>query len=1057
MLSQLLRFTRLLLANFGNSAARPVLRGVSSLPVAVPPFPGRVRPGIFRSGFFLESLSPMRPLVYGLGAALALLSAIPVQAQTTTGTIRGRVIDAATQNPLAGVTVTFGRRIVATTASGRYEISGLPAGEGVINVKLLGYAPLSRPVTVPSGDAIVVDLALTTQAAVLTELVSVGYGEQRAATVTGAVTSVSSDEFNGGRIVSPQELIQNKVAGVQIVDNNEPGGGLSIRIRGATSVNASSEPLYVIDGIPLAGGAGTGGTLGRDALNFLNPQDIESITVLRDASAAAIYGANGANGVVIITTKGGKRAPSFEYSGTVSAQSQTRLPTVLNGDQFRAAVQEFAPTNTQFVGTANTNWFDQVLQTGVGQEHNVAIAGAGTANDYRLSVNFLDQEGILKQTSVQRLALGLNYNQRLLQDRLSLKFSIRGSRQKDDFTPGGVLGNAVQMSPSEAVFNPSSTTGFFDWPDDILTSPDNPAAILAFARDRGNTIRSVGNVQAQYSLPKLEGLTANLQMGYDVVRAERRQFRASILHDQQRGGGLGFFQDENLSQTNGGLETFLSYTSPKPVGPGTLALTGGYSYLETNSNFERLQVRELASDEFGINAVPDGEVQQPFFDPQDAKLISFFSRFNYNVGDKYIFAASLRRDGSSRFGEGNQWGTFPSVSAAWRLSEESILKGGPFSDLKLRASWARTGNQSFANYQQYSTYTQSGPNARYQLDGQQVPTIRPSAADRNLKWEATRSVDVGLDFGFDNQRFSGSLDFYDKKTTDMIFFVPIAAGTNLSNFLTTNIGSMRNRGVELALRGLIKDGGRTGLSWSTDFTAALNNNELLEINPLSTGAQQILVGGIAGGVGSTIQILTPGQAINSFFVWQHRRDAAGNPIYEDTNEDGTINEQDLYVDQNGDGTINQEDRRAFRNPAPKWIFGHSSYLTYGKFDLGFTLRAYLGNYVYNNVASSQGAYVELTRGRPYNLHASVLETGFVQQQLLSDYYVEDASFLRMDQATIGYNFKLRNQSARVFLTGQNLFTITGYSGVDPTAGLNGIDNNIFPRARTFTGGLSFRL
>jgi iron complex outermembrane receptor protein len=434
----------------------------------------------------------------------------------------------------------------------------------------------------------------------------------------------------------------------------------------------------------------------------------------------------------------------------------------------------------------------------------------------------------------------------------------------------------------------------------------------------------------------------------------------------------------------------------------------------------------------------------------------------------------VRRDGSSRFGAGHNYGTFPSVSLAWRLSQEPIFRGiTGLSDLKLRGSWAKTGNQSFGNYLAYSSYQLGDGQTQYQFGDTIFTTSRPSAVDPNIKWEQTRAFNVGLDFGFANQRFTGAIDWYDKSTSDLLFTVPVAAFSNLSNFVTTNIGSMRNRGIEMSLGARVLQGGEHGLSWQADFTAAHNTNTLRRITPFGGTTLKILAGSASGGVGTFIQVLEPGVPVNSFYVYQHIREN-GKPIYRDVNgsrvdgtPNGTIDQQDLYVDQNGDGIINQDDLRAFHDPAPKWIFGHSSYMALGNLDLGFTLRAYLGNYVYNNVASANGDYSQLSRGgSPYNLTTSVLETGFLTQQLQSDVYVEKASFLRMDNVTLGYSFNLRGQSARVFGSIQNLFTVTGYSGVDPaaniapsptTSSLNGIDNNIYPRSRTFSGGLSLKL
>ncbi|HUX32480.1 MAG TPA: TonB-dependent receptor, partial [Gemmatimonadaceae bacterium] len=505
--------------------------------------------------------------------------------------------------------------------------------------------------------------------------------------------------------------------------------------------------------------------------------------------------------------------------------------------------------------------------------------------------------------------------------------------------------------------------------------------------------------------------------------------------------------------TNTLLETYLNYTAPLNVLPGTIDLTGGYSYSQSNAQYPWFSETGLSTNLLGDNGYPTALVVQNQQNIQDSKLISFFGRANYNINDRYLAAVSIRRDGSSRFGPTNAWGVFPSVALAWRLSEENFFKRfHSLSDLKLRGSWGKTGNQAFANYQQYANYLVGNAQAQAQFGNQYITTIRPSAVDPNIKWESTSSYDVGLDYGFDRQRISGAIDWYTKNTSDLIFTVPVAAGTNLSNYLTTNIGSMKNQGVELSLSADVLQGTNNGLSWTTDFTVSHNTNELVSINPtLAASAQkeqQILTGLVSGGVGTYIQVLEPGKPINSFFVYQQKYDASGKPI-----EGG-------YANLNGDTTssggplINVADRRAFHDPAPKWIIGHTSALSYGNFDFSVTLRAYLGNYVYNNVASNLGSYIELTRASPYNLQASVLKTGFMTPQYLSDYYVENASFLRMDNATLGYRFKYQGRNLRVFGTIQNAFTVTPYSGVDPTAGLNGLDNNIYPRSRVFTGGLN---
>jgi TonB-dependent starch-binding outer membrane protein SusC len=1010
----------------------------------------------------------MRGLRYGSGLLLAAVWVVSLHAQEPGGTVRGRITDEASQAPLQGASVRLGGQATQTRPDGAYVLTGVPAGSDTLRVTMIGYAPVARAVTVSAGETLDLDVALAPQATELAELVVVGYGEQRQGNVTGALTNVTSEEFNKGRVVTPTELIQNKVAGVQVVENTEPGGKTSIRIRGGTSTTASNEPLYVIDGQPLT--AGTGVTTGRDPLNFLNPDDIASMTVLRDAGAAAIYGTNAANGVVLITTKRGQSGQrmKLDYTGSVSASTITRTPSVLNAEQFRAAVEQYAPAvaDTQLL-TANTDWYDAIDRTGFGQEHNVALSGGGTTNDYRVSLNFLDQRGLIQGNSAQRLGLGLNFNQRLASDRLNLRFSLRGSRTVDHFTPLGVLSSATEYGPTQPIEDPSSPTGFYEWPGNSSTSGDNPVAILNLAEERAETYRGIGNLQTEYRLPWVEGLKANVNLGFDASDGKRRNFRPSVLHREQATGRLGQQTRFNPQQTSTVLETYLNYTTPRPVGPGVLDLTGGYSWSKTHIDSLYYEGNGLSSDEGGIeDIVPASNVTNIVFE-QQSKLISFFGRLNYNIEDRYILAASLRYDGSSRFGQANDYGTFPSVSVAWRLSQEPFLRGVKgLSDLKLRGSWAKTGNQSFGNYLAYSAYQLSDNQTVYQFGDTVFTTSRPSAVDPDIKWEQTRAVNVGLDFGFANQRITGAIDYYDKLTDDLLFNVPVAAFSNLSNFVVTNIGSMRNYGVEFSLGARILDGGERGLSWQADFTAARNKNNLRSITPFGGSSLKILTGQASGGVGTRIQVLTPNFPVNSFYVYEHIREN-GKPIYRDVNGDATINDQDLYVDQNGDGIINQGDLRPFHDPAPKWILGHSSYFAWGKWDAGFTLRSYLGNYVYNNVASRGGDYRELTAGSsPVNLHSSVLETGFETQQLQSDYYVQDASFLRMDNLTLGYTFNLRGQTARAFGTVQNLFTVTGYDGVDPAANivppddptitstLNGIDNNIYPRSRTFSGGLS---
>jgi TonB-dependent starch-binding outer membrane protein SusC len=1002
----------------------------------------------------------MRRLRFIVGALPAVLWIAPLHAQQPTGTIRGRVTDAASQQPLAGATVSFGVHRALSQGDGRYIITGVMAGTDTVRARLIGYARGVQGITIGGGDTMTVDLALTAQAVNLSEIVVTGYGTQRAGNITGAVTQVSSEDFNTGRIVSPQQLIDSKVAGVQIVPNNEPGGGVTLRIRGANSATASSDPLYVVDGMPLNLGntnptisgtpvvdASAGLSSGRDPLNFINPDDIESITILRDASAAAIYGVNSANGIVIITTKAGRHGAQIEYTGSTSASSITRIPSMLDAAQFQTAVQTYAPGNVGQLSNANTDWFGLVDRTAFGQEHNVSVSGIGTSNTYRVSLGYLNQDGVIQGTTAERISLGLNYTQRLFNDRLGVRANVRGARLFDQFTPGGVLSNAAQMGPTQPVYDPNAPTGYYNWPGNTLQSADNPLQILNLAKNQATTYRSTGNAQAEYSVPFIQGLKGTINLGYDIAKVTQETFNPSVLHQEIKSGENGYDYRADNTLLNTILETYFNYATPLSGLPGNIDLTGGYSYAQAHGEYPSLTMTGLSTNLLGTNGVAPAQNVTNFLFVEESKLISFFGRLNYNIGDRYLAAVSFRRDGSSKFGPGHQWGSFPAVSFGWRLSQEPFMQNfTSISDLKLRASWAKTGNSSFANYQQYAAFQPSNTGAQVQFGNTFVPTLRPAAVDPDIRWEATSGYDVGLDYGLFGQRVTGSIDWYTKKTTDMIFFTPIAAGTNFSNFLTHNIGSMRNRGIEFSVSARVLD--RTdGLRWTADFTAAHNSNELLAINPVAGAVQQILVGGVAGGVGTTIEVLEPGQPVFSFFVCQQAYQN-GKPV------------ENNYVNQ-ADGTIvtgcSNTNRRAFHDPTPHWILGHTSHMTYRQFDLSFTLRAWLGNYVYNNVASNLGTYQELNRASPYNLNASVLQTGFMTPQYLSDYYVENGSFLRMDNITLNYNFTYGGRQMRLFGTVQHAFTITGYSGVDPTAGVNGIDNNIYPASRTFSAGLNVRL
>lgn len=985
------------------------------------------------------------------GVVATMLAGAPVLAQS--GTITGRVTADGGQ-PVAQAQVNVvGTGVGAVTREdGRYSLMIRP-GTYTLRATRIGFAADSATrVLVTAGGTATANFQLHTAAISLTGMVVVGYGTQEARNVTASIQKVTDSTFNTGRIVSPEQLIQAKVPGVQVVENNEPGGGMSVRIRGGTSVTSSTEPLYVVDNVPLPQGDGglqkNGGvTAGRNPLNFINPDDIESMTVLKDAAATAIYGSRGANGVIVITTKSGAGASGMTFTSSVSNSEVTASPNLLSASQFAAAVAQYAPSNVSKIGTSATDWRGLVQRSAFGQDHALAMSGNRQDMAYRVSLGYLDQQGVIRGTDVKRLTTGFNYTDKLLHNRLAVQANVKGARTQDEFTPGGVISNATIFAPT---LSPFTATGAYTQYTDPL-GPGNPLGQLALIQDQATTYRGLGNMQAKYTVPFLEALSITSDLGFDVANANRTTFLPSTERSQSAFSLGGTFNRATSQQQNGLFDMYGDYVHGLNWMNSTLDVTGGYSFEQTHGDYPTLFAQHLSSDLLGVNGIPSSDLQRTTIYVDDSKLASFFGRANLSIKDRYLFTGSVRRDGSSKFGPDRQWGVFPAAAFAWRLSEEPFFQRfGSLSDLKFRLSWGVNGNQAFNNYQYVSSYDLSNGQALTQFGSTFYTMIRPSAADPAIHWERTASTNAGLDYGFWANRVTGTVDVYNKKTTDLIFRVPVAAGTNLSNYVTTNIGSMENKGVEMGLNVGLVQTQTHGFAWDATFNAAHNTNKLTSISGL--GTDQILTGGIAGGVGSNIQVLMPGYAVNSFFVYEHKTGADGKPVYVEKN--GAPDMLAMYVDQNKDGVINGSDLRPFHDPAPKWILGHTSNMTYGNFDASTTIRAYLGNYVYNNVASNLGNYTAVRGANPVNLDASVLTTGFVAPQYFSDYYVEDASFLRMDNLTLGYTLRnlMQMRNARVFGTIQNVFTHTKYSGIDPTAGVNGIDNNIYPRSRTFVAG-----
>lgn len=991
---------------------------------------------------------------FTLGLILLLTRALLAQSITVSGT----VTDAEDNSPMPGVNVVIKgtSQGTVTDIQGKYQIAANP--NDVLVFSFVGYVSTDRQV----GNQSVIDLALVPDVTSLKEIVVVGYGQQEKKDVTGVVDKVDTKNFNKGPIVSPDQLIAGKVAGVQITQNSgEPGGQTSIRIRGGTSIKASNEPLFVIDGVPIQNDVFNPGGLsgGRNPLNFINPNDIESFTVLKDASAAAIYGSRAANGVVIITTKKGNKNEkgTFSYDGYYSVSQPDMNFQILNAEEFRNVVTAKAANKLGQLGNDDTNWMDEIMRTAQGQNHSMSYSGGSERTGYRASIGYQDLQGIIKTSRTQRVSMDLNLNSSLLKDQLTYNINFKGSYTKDRFSPG-VIGNAASFDPTQPVYNPGSdsTGGYFEFVNDPITV-DNPVSMLNQTQEYGKTYRNIGNIDLEYKLPFVQGLSAKLNVGFDITNGQRERFMPRTL-ESQRSGDKGEVRTEDMLRQNTLLDAFLNYKRDFENIHSSINFVGGYSYQDFSGTYKGFRAWNLDTDIFGLYSARPATKSLPFISIEENRLISFFGRINYAFKDRYILTATVRRDGSTRFSDENKWGTFPSMALAWRVLEENFAHGldNVFSDLKLRVGYGVNGNQEIGNYLYLPTYTYSDATARYQFGNTYVSTLRPNGYDSELKWEQTTSYNAGLDFGLFAGRLTGSMDYYYKETNDLLFDVAVPAGANLTNIITSNIGSVENQGFEVTLNGIVVDS--KDFDWNLSANASYNKNTIKKLDQSNDPTfQGYPTGGISGGVGNNIQILKVGNPVNAFFTYQQLMDDQGNPRKDgvDYNEDGVVNLADMYADLNGDGMVDDNDKRPYRKPAPDVIIGVTSNMTYKNFDLSFTLRANIGNYNYNNNASNYGNFSRLTATTPNNIHASALSNGFTNPQYFSDIYIENASFCRVDNISLGYTFSQISDAAhiRLYATVQNAFVFTNYTGIDPETN-NGIDNNLYPRSRTFLVGLN---
>jgi iron complex outermembrane receptor protein len=941
----------------------------------------------------------------------------------------------------------------ATGAQGQYSLR-VPNDADSLRFSFVGF----QAQTVAIAGRTTIDVALAPAAQQIDELVVIGYGEQQERDVTGSVSKVNAADFNQSSNVNPEQLISGKISGVQVsASSGAPGAGSYIRIRGPSSVNADSSPLFVVDGVPISN---DDNTAQRNPLNFLSPSDISNVTVLKDASATAIYGARGANGVILIETKNAEEGEArINYSGSLSSSVVTDQIDVLGADQFRRVVREQAPSVASRLGDTSTDWQDQIQRAALGQNHSISFSRGYDDSDVRLSLNYLDEEGILQSSSTSRVGLSLNYNQDLLDNQVTVRTSLKGSKTTDDFEPGGMLGGAVSFDPTQPIRDPGNPYGgFFEWEGQL--PENNPVASYIYERNQGESFRGLGNVEVEYRAPFLSGLSVRANVGTDLTTGEREFFAPSFLKGQAESTYPGSVTRASFRQLNTRLNAFLNYTRDIDQISSSIEGTAGYSWQEFDEEYPEYTVNGLSTDIYGPNRVDVLQADSlsqvtPTVSEIPSRLISVFGRLNYTFMDKYLLTATVRRDGSSRFGPENRWGTFPSIALGWRMHQEAFMEDiSSISSLKLRLSVGTSGNQEFEDFAYAPFYTTGGRRAQALFGNGAVTTIRPRAADQTIQWEEVTLYNAALDYGLLNGRISGSLEVYRKNTDNLLFNTTAAGFSNLSNFVFTNVGNMRNEGIEFSIDGTVFES--DAFSYDAQFNAAYNQNELLNI---SRAAEQIITGGISGGFGNQVQVLKEGEPINSFFTYEHVMDTDGTPL---TEAEAAAMDTTQFVDVNGDGSINAEDRQITGNPRPDVILGHTSNLRYQNVDFSFTLRAQLGQQVYNNVASNYGNYNRIPSNQiPTNVHESVLETNFSAPQYLSDVYVEDASFLRLDNVTLGYTINSIPSVDRLRIYGRvsNALLLTGYSGSDPevySAGV-GIDNNVYPRSRTWTAGINIQL
>ena len=972
--------------------------------------------------------------------ALLLMGCLQLFAQTRT--IKGEVTDAQNGDPLIGATIMVeGEKGGTVTDFDGNFVLQVSSSAKKIKVSYIGY--IDKILAISEN----MKVNLESDSKALADVVVIGYGTARKSDLTGSVATVKAKDFNKGLVSSPEQLINGKVSGVQIMSNSgSASAGSTIRVRGGASLNASNDPLIVLDGVPLEQGGISGNS--SNFLSMINPSDIESMTVLKDASSTAIYGSRASNGVIIITTKKGQQGGlKVNFNTTNSMQTRAQMVDMLSHDDFVNVINQFGTDNQKsLLGNANTDWNDEVYRTAFGTDNNLSLSGSiGKYWPFRVSAGYYNQSGLVRKDNVERWTGNVVLTPSFFQDHLKLTINAKGTLNNNSFNNGGAVWAAATFNPTIPVYSGNSNYGGFNEALDADGYPvnagvRNPRGLVDLYDSKSKVSRFIGSMDVDYKVHFLPDLKLHATIGADYAKGDGTIYVPGYAAQS-------FNKDESLSGSdykygpqkneNRLLTLYANYAKYFENIKSNVDLTAGYDYQFWKSTTPLYYTKSAAGTT--LSTVKASDYRHV--------MLSYYGRVNYSFDGKYLLTATVRRDASSRFSKDTRWGTFPSVALGWTLTEEPWLKNQKvLSNLKLRASYGVTGQQEgIGNYNYLPVYTSSVTGAEALINGQYITTYRPEAYVSDLKWETTTSWNFGLDFGFLNGRIGGAIDFYTRKTKDLLASVPTAAGTNFSKTILTNVGNVDSKGIEVSLNATpiqTKD-----WEWNLSYNFTWQNMKVKNLS-LTQGGSQTNVK-----VGPSIdayqfQVLSEGYEPYMFYVYHQLYDSeTGKPI------------EGAYADLNGDGEINDADLYRYHSPAPKYIMGLSTSLRYKQLTLGMSFRANIDNYVYNGMGMSTGAWetVSYNNSQLNNLNASFLKTGFKTRQYLSDYYVENASFLKLDNLSLSYNVGKINKWASLTVSAmvQNVFTITSYSGTDPEVP-NGMDNSFYPRPRTYSVSLGLQ-